>query len=319
MQEELKRSNTIGDIRGIMHFSKTVLRDNEIKKESAQKICSFVNDVRINYNTSVAFFEYLNFLVVLPGDIISPTAEGRKLYSVMDTDEFDRILCETCIQKMTADSIIDLDAIRFDIGKSSYNILKYAFPVSAALFRNVLIQYNALIENSDGSLKIANQYESFFTSIKKGSNRKKSLESLKKQLEQQELQGERAEIFVLEYEQTRICSSSLAPKIKRISVIDISAGYDIVSFNSALSSKLDRFIEVKSYVGNPHFYWSKNEIEVAQLHEGNYFLYLIDIDRMGDPGYEPTIIQNPFKEILSSDTWLMQPTSFLVIPTDKVF
>ena len=58
---------------------------------------------------------------------------------------------------------------------------------------------------------------------------KKSLDKLKLQLEQQERQGELAELFVLEYEKKRITNSTVNEKIKRISIIDVAAGYDIVS------------------------------------------------------------------------------------------
>lgn len=83
--------------------------------------------------------------------------------------------------------------------------------------------------------------------------------------EHQELQGERAEQFVLSYEAKRLEGHPTLSKIKQISVIDVTAGYDILSYNGVDSEKLDRFIEVKSYLGSPHFYWSQNEIEKARL------------------------------------------------------
>ena len=66
--------------------------------------------------------------------------------------------------------------------------------------------------------------------------------------------------FVLCFEKVRI-GHPLCENIKRISEIDVSAGYDIVSFNSSQSQKLDRFIEVKA-ISNNGFYWSKNEFEI---------------------------------------------------------
>jgi len=48
---------------------------------------------------------------------------------------------------------------------------------------------------------------------------------------------------------------------------------------------LDKFIEVKSYSGDPYFYWSRNEVKVAETEKNNYFLYLVNRDEMNDIDY----------------------------------
>jgi len=315
MQEDLRRSNTIGDSRGIMYFAGTVLKSDIILRDSARQICSFVDGIRINFNGAVAFFEYLGFIEV-SADSLRPTEEGKKLYSLI-CDGFDEALCEACLNKVTADGVIDISALRFDAVKGKYCIQRHGFPIASAVFRNVLIQLNALLELRDGSgsLEISEHYETIFTKVQKKVKRKMSLDALKKQLELQELQGEAAEEYVVGYEKARLLITVLADKIKRISGIDVSAGYDIVSFEDNTSVQYDRFIEVKSFVGQPHFYWSKNEIEVATLYGDKYYLYLIDTEKAAEVGYTPTIIRNPAKAVIESDGWLMQPTSYLVLPT----
>ena len=104
--------------------------------------------------------------------------------------------------------------------------------------------------------------------------------------------------------------------MKQISVIDVSAGFDILSYEDETSTAYDKFIEVKSFYGNMHFYWSENEIETAKLYEGRYYIYLIDASRVNVPEYEPIIIKNPAMAILASESWIMSPTSYLVIPTE---
>ncbi len=315
MQEDLRRSNTIGDSRGILYFAAIVLKSDQILRDSARQICSFVDGIRISFNGAVAFFEYLGFIEV-SSDSLRPTEDGKKLYSLLG-DGFEEALCEACLNKVTADGIIDISALRFDALKGRYYIQRHGFPIVAAVFRNVLIQLKALKELQDGSgsLEIIEQYEPIFTKIKKRARRKISLETLKKQLELQEIQGETAEVFVVGYEKARICSTVLADKVKRISGIDVTAGYDIVSYKDDTSVQYDRFIEVKSFLGQPHFYWSKNEIEVATLYGEKYYLYLIDAEKTSEAGYIPIIIRNPAKAVIESDSWLMQPTSYLVLPT----
>ncbi|OJU09164.1 MAG: hypothetical protein BGN88_08410 [Clostridiales bacterium 43-6] len=315
MQEELRRINTIGDSQGILHFASTILKGDEIKRESARQICSFVNDMRINFSGAVTFFEYLGFISVSENSLI-PTDEGKKLYSLLGGG-FEEMLCMACLNKIIADTILDTNALRFDVLKERYHIQKHGFPIAAAVFRNVLIQLHALSERQDGSLELSEHYESLFAKVRKSTKRKLSLEALKKQMEQQEQQGEAAEEYVLKYETTRLASSPIVQKIKRISDIDVSAGFDIVSFEGEASSEYDRFIEVKSYTGQPHFYWSKNEIEVATLYGDKYYLYLVNADSLNQPDYSPTVIRNPAKSVIESDGWLMQPTSYFVLPAGE--
>jgi len=313
MREELRRSNTIGDSKGIIYFAGVVLKNGEIKKDSARQICSFKNDVRINFNSAVAFFEYLGFIDVTLSTI-APTDEGKRLYSHVEGG-FDESFCEACLSKVTADATVDLTAIRFDTTNGKYYIQKHGFPMAAAVFRNVLIQLSALTQRPDGALELCEQYEHLFAKVQRDARKTMSLESLKLQLERQEIQGEEAELFVLRYECNRLENSPNVHRVKRISEIDVSAGYDIVSFEDSSALDYNRFIEVKSFIEHPHFYWSKNEIDKASLLGDEYFIYLIDADKQNHDAYVPAIIRNPAKMILESDEWLMQPTSYLVLPT----
>lgn len=319
MLEDLKRYSTIGDVRGILHFTNIILKENEIKKDSARQLCSFVNDIRINFNGAVSFYEYLGFVTSGLDGLICTTDRGKILHKSIETGNYEKMLCDECMKKIISDEVIDINSVKFDVNSGKYQILKHGFPIAAAVFRNVLIQFHALSELHEGSLELSEQYEELFATVKKKFKRKMSLEALKKKLEKQELQGEVAELYVLNFEIGRISAVTLKGKIKRISIIDVTAGYDIISFEDETSKQYDRFIEVKSFKGKPHFYWSKNEIEIATLYEEKYFLYLVDIERVNDSTYSPLIICNPAKNIIQSDGWLMEPTSHLVFPTDKDF
>ena len=274
MQEELRRYNNIGDIAGIAYFAKQVLSDSRVQKSSIQKLCSLQNDIRLN---------------------------------------FSQALCKICLVKIIKDGFLDTEAIHYNREQQVYVIERYGFSVSSALFRNILIQYKVLNE-SRGELILDPEYESVFAEYKRKQGTKKTLEKLKKQLEQQELQGEEAELFVMEYEKRRLSQSAQKDCVKRISAIDVSAGYDILSYESEASAEYDRFIEVKSFSGNAHFYWSENEIETAKLYEDRYYIYLVDFTMVKTQGYEPIILKNPATTILASESWIMRPISYLVIP-----
>lgn len=311
MQEELRRYNNIGDIAGIAYFAKQVLGDSRVQKSSVQKLCGLQNDIRLNFGAAVAFFKYLHLIEEKVG-YLYPTDLASEL---RESDDFNKALCTACLIQISKDGFLDTEAIHYNMERKGYVIERYGFSVSAALFRNILIQYKVLKE-AGAELILNSEFESVFAEYKRKQGIKKSLEQLKRQLEQQELQGEEAELFVMKYEKRRLSQSAKKDSVKRISVIDVSAGYDILSYENESSAEYDRFIEVKSFSGNAHFYWSANEIKMAKLYEDRYYIYLIDASMVRTQGYEPTVIRNPAKTILASESWIMSPTSYLVIPTE---
>lgn len=105
-------------------------------------------------------------------------------------------------------------------------------------------------------------------------------------------QGNLGEQFALSFERKRL-PEFLHSSIRHFEEYEIALGYDILSFETRTSILPDRYIEVKTFRGHPHFYWSDNEIAAARKYGPHYYLYLIDIDRITDPSYEPQIIPNP--------------------------
>ena len=98
-----------------------------------------------------------------------------------------------------------------------------------------------------------------------------------------------------------------------MSLVDVGAGYDILSYENDLSKTYDRFIEVKSFHGKEHFYWSINEKNTSELLGEKYFLYLVDLDEYKENpnNYTPYIIQNPYKLIYNGE-WVIEPTNFYI-------
>ena len=124
-----------------------------------------------------------------------------------------------------------------------------------------------------------------------------SIEELQKKLQQDNEHGEQAERFVFEYEEKRLKQMEINNPPVRISAIDVTAGYDIISYESKFSDGYDRFIEVKA-VSKSGFFWSKNEYETAKVKREKYYLYLVELGRVGDPGYIPEIILDSASTVL---------------------
>ena len=114
--------------------------------------------------------------------------------------------------------------------------------------------------------------------------------------------GDRGEDYVLSLERKRLAGHPLLYEVKIAGRYDVGLGYDIASFESLTSQKIDRYIEVKTYNGNPHFFLSQSEHAAAEKHTFRYYLYLVDEARLNDPIYEPIIIRNPI-QALNNDCW----------------
>lgn len=134
--------------------------------------------------------------------------------------------------------------------------------------------------------------------------------------------GLEGEQFVLQYERSRL-PKHLADKVYRLGEDDIAHGYDILSFRDEHSTGLDRYIEVKTYIGHPHFYWSENELESARSLRPNYCIYLVDYHRIHEPNYQPTILDNPIALFRDDSPWSVSINSYYFslenseqIPTD---
>lgn len=311
MLVDLKRFNSLGDIKGVMCFMDTVFSDVCIKEQAARDLCGLRQDIRLNFNAAEGFFVDLGW-VKLESGVLSATNDcpyGR------DGVDLAFEICHDCIERLVLEGTLDVSEVSYDAENSSYLIPLFAFPIAVALYRNVLLQFGAITETALG-YKLDPRYESLLAdSVRKVAHRM-SLERLKDLQRQQEAQGERGEIYVLRYERRRLNGSPLAERVKRISEIDVSAGYDIVSYADSCSISPDRFIEVKTFSGVPHFFWSSNEMEKARLLGRKYVIALVDDARLDDGEYEPHFIADPYVTLRTAGGWELRPTSYEVNKVD---
>ena len=217
------------------------------------------------------------------------------LLAIKDDETFHQIFCSKNIS--------------YDIIYRQIQIDSGAFQFRYANFRHLLVSFSFLQPHPDIGIRkliINPQYKKLFDSnlmpeIKK---RKIGIEQLEKMLAQKQIYGKEAEDFALRYERKRLGKHSKVQFVEIISTYDIGAGYDIASYDGNDSEVHDRFIEVKSYAENPSFHWSRNEMDVARIKKGQYYLYLVDRAKIKDEAYAPLIIQNPHEQILERpDLW----------------
>lgn len=309
MLEELKNLNYHGGKDGLLFFICDVIGHNEITLRDAEVICSHAAGKRqlsvedlVSYCLALGWIKKeADALTIIPD--IEPFLGDKE--ALNDT------LIKSTVEQLFQDEIVNQAMFSYDSIQRRFAFKNELLPLSLSCVRNVLISQGFLIPQRDPQgtrFYIAPLYDTLIAKYCKKRRAQLSLERLKKQLEDNELAGEKAELFVVEYEKKRI-GPPLCESIKRISEIDVAAGYDIVSFNSGNSLAPDRFIEVKA-VSSSGFFWSKNEFEIAKLKGEMYYLYLVELSRIGDLEYVPEIIQNPASNVMGSDEWYVEAQSY---------
>ena len=308
MLTELKRCNSIGNVDGILFLVSIMAGKERISRDEIRNRCALENNITVNCPGAVAFFEYLR-LVDTTSDTVMPLPELNTL-AAKSNGEIIEQLAAMSINRLVEEGIFDKDATGFDAEKGHLTIKRSAFPLAYAAVRNFLTMAGALDKEENGEICVAGNYESDWTEQLRNRRKKFTLEQLLEQQEEQSRRGLEAEEFVLGLEKKRL--PELAQKIKRISDFDVAAGYDIVSYENNETEHYDRFIEVKCYMGSPHFFWSENESDVARIKADKYILCLVDYLRMGEPGYQPEFIRNPYETIFDSDEWLVNASSYRI-------
>ena len=141
---------------------------------------------------------------------------------------------------------------------------------------------------------------------KRALRRKITKEQLEKILKHEEEIGEEAEQIVIEYETKKLINQGINRKPIQVSQIDVSAGFDILSYFSE-SDNDNKYIEVKSCDSSLEFYISVNEVDTAHLYGDRYYLYLYNRVKK-----EIVEIQNPWENIFTCDdgNWSIVPQSF---------
>ncbi len=302
MLEKLLQHNSIGSKSQITYVLELLSKEN-FSIEDLKKAC-----VSKEYSFSSAFNGVIYLLQWL--DIITDS-NLIKLKNKIKSERFEENICMLLFFKLAKEKELHnfINSNNLIFNKSIYvknNLIKLHF----SPIRNFLISLKVFIKDDliDNQFIINEQFSKWFvrnilTFIEDSKINDNPLENLKNKQLRQEEAGEEAEKFVLNYEKLERSKHLTPCKIKIISEADIKAGYDILSYKSNESILLDKFIEVKSYSGEPYFYWSINEIRVAEKEQDNYFLYLVNRDEMNNKGYHPKVIQNPHCNILCNENW----------------
>ncbi len=307
LNEEIENCSEIADGEGLYFIWKNLI--SGVTSLESLAYLRLHHNGKINVDVEIAILLFAQLQIIEIKDDSISLKNGIPESSSNDKNFFLDWISKFLLQFLIVENVIELDEIAYDSQLDRYVLPRRNIKYRYACYRNLLLSLSILDRREDGNYYI----EDFLTDIitkENISKAKLSEASLMKLLEQQRLQGEIGEKYIIEYEKKRLELKIDKSKIKRISVLDVSAGYDIISYNDIASATLNRFIEVKTYKGKPHFHWSANEINTAKVRSNHYFLYLVDFNKISLPLYEPIIICDPISYFELNTEWTSTPESF---------
>ena len=144
-----------------------------------------------------------------------------------------------------------------------------SYNIASSDLRNFLITLNFIKYDNERYILLD---ENVLTQFKK---KEFSPDQLKNKITNQELLGLKGEKVIVDYETKRIKLFGEHLMVDHVSLRDVSAGYDIQSYEG--NEKI--FIEVKAVsLSNYKFHLSTNEYQTAINLKDKYYLYLLPVD-----------------------------------------
>ena len=277
------------------------------------KVPTSVGDLKILVNANgsveiprvdaaIALLSELGVCQIDPGKNVCATDLGTALSSSNREPGFSISLL--LFSRLIEERILPRLSIEFDAEDDRYFIDQAEIRSRYAAFRNLLLDAK-VFEISGRRFLLCPEAKESLREMPYSWRTGLSPEQLMKQLERNEKAGELAEQFVINYERSRL-GEPKAGLVEQVSLVTVSAGFDIASFESSESAQFDRFIEVKAY-GHNGFYFSAGELDAAKRYGTHYCLYIVNLDRISDQGYSPNIIRDPASYFESCSEWRIVP------------
>jgi hypothetical protein len=194
------------------------------------------------------------------------------------------------------------------------------------------IRYNSIVHllralgvllKTDSVLMVESRYVPLVRSLR-ATNSGISAQELDQALQTNMKLANQAEEAVLEYERERLRSINRhaeASLVRRISQLDVKAGYDIESFDGDKPLfDYDRFIEVKSsYSPELRFFWSENERRSAEEKGDKYWIYFVGgLSSQKARQIMPILIQNPVTRLVQMSEISIKVATYLIEQSDEI-
>jgi hypothetical protein len=319
MLKELRKYSNFGTPNFYFELLITLKKEKEItwKKSDLEKL--FYNriiDGRSVYDGCIELAIKIDVLIFDGNNVSINDDLSDFLNSVNQvSDKFIEYLFHRLKNDEDFHKIFCSEYLSYDIIYKSLQISNSAFGLKFSNFKQLLIDFGAIKTHPTveiNSYIINSRYKKLFdkTVLPEIKKRKIGIEAFKKAMELQQIYGEEAEKFVVEFENKRLYYKK---DIDWVAQYIVNEGYDVASYDNPSDDLQNRFIEVKSYDGDiPYFFWSRNEYNVAKRKKEQYWIYLVNRKKINNNGYEPQMEQNPFEGILKNDDWDKQVDKYII-------
>ena len=317
MIEEALKSDSFGDEELIKYMLKAV-RDREYDFAGLKEAC-YANSFKFRqcFRGLIPLLISAGIIKVIDGIFIANIDVDNFVENDFGLKLVDKLFLTLSKHRLVGE-FINSRTIVIAQDSQEIRLRSSQIPLKYSSLRNLLITLGIVARDSLSKtmLVVHADYQGWFgdkmsewifaNEVSNGLRLDKLLANMKRNQES----GRRAEEFVIEFERRRLVGHPKLNFVQIISEENAKAGYDILSFANIDSIFIDRFIEVKSYAGEPVFYWTQNELEIAKLKADAYFIYLVDSQKIGIEGYSPKFIQDPANVLFPSQDWDRECQSF---------
>lgn len=233
----------------------------------------YLDNAKLQYSKQNIYLrESLNFLIEI--GIISVDGNNIKIHDTSSGDIEDKIF-----NKIAESSEFGLEVKEYLNNFVNLNGT-YSFKPDAIYnnatshLRNFLIYAKKIVyENNEYKVIDNNILELFL-------NNEYSPEKLEKVLKDKKQLGDDAEKLIFKKEQEKVDQINPSLKVDHVALRDVSAGYDIQSFEKKDDRIEKIYIEVKAVSkSNYEFHLSVKEKQTANKLKDKYFIYLLPVDK----------------------------------------
>ena len=209
--------------------------------------------------------------------------------------------------------MIPFDNLNYSESSGAYGFYRNHCPLRYSGALNLLAAFGALKQTDDHYVEIESHevLRLVIAKVEEAQTKTGGItpEALRRLIERKRIVGEKSEAFALKYENSRLDELGITRRALQVSLLDVSKGFDLMSYESANSPTYDRCIEVKTF-NTGTFYLSKNELLKAKELSNRYYIYLVATSSGGTVSVE--MIKNPAEEILDLVHWGIEPSQYVV-------
>lgn len=259
---------------------------------------------------TLQFLKDINWVKERHGELVLSDAGSAAYAAAQDDEEIRKLLAEVVIAEVSPYRADLADyLLRFSLGGSN---LSYRPALSERLqqspLRNFLIDIRAVSYRADDDTYLLEESAADLYVWAVNYRRSASKGMFQAVAKRKEQLGFAAEIAILEYERGRV-GARWAHKVEHVSAGSPFACYDVKSVTMRSGDAIPRYIEVKAVPPDSYqFYWTRSEVEAAQVLKAKYFLYLLPVSTSGD--FDLTrilIVEDPYISVRqNSEAWQIE-------------